>query len=336
TEAHNNVRILDGLINVVLGANTSFSGAGVSFSDTRYLGITVGANPEMVPRQILIPAFHSIRSERAYGLSARDDSPTDAVVVDANATVRVKGAASGASVRIFPDAANEQDAELVLSESVNETWGIKLKYDGVANHIGFYGFTSGPANELGPWLTIHRNTGRLTLAEDIWMNDANASITFNNANTRIERSDDDLIIWADDEVAINPDGDVRLDIDTLFVDSTDDRVGIGTTSPESTLFVQGNSGEPMIRARVGNSTKFLADSNGGTTIGEFAVPPTDGLRVAGDALVGGKQVPVGEERLRIVRGTVNSDASIRAGAGFTVNNVSAGRYFILFSTAFSD
>ena len=41
-------------------------------------------------------------------------------------------------------------------------------------------------------------------------------------------------------LATNADGDVIIDTNTFFVDAVTNRVGIGTTTPESTLHVNGN------------------------------------------------------------------------------------------------
>lgn len=72
TERHSKVGVTKGMVNVFLGSITSM--AAVDFSQTRYLGITVDvddkpttADPEMVPRQMIIPAFHAKNSEKLAG-----------------------------------------------------------------------------------------------------------------------------------------------------------------------------------------------------------------------------------------------------------------------------
>jgi hypothetical protein len=57
----------------------------------------------------------------------------------------------------------------------------------------------------------------------------------NDSNIRIFRSSRNLHIEA-------PDGDIRMDFGTLCVDSVNDRVGIGTTSPNLKFKVQGQAG----------------------------------------------------------------------------------------------
>lgn len=72
TERHSKVGVVNGMVNVFLGSITSL--AAVDFSQTRYLGITVDvddkpstADPEMVPRQMIIPAFHAKNAEKLAG-----------------------------------------------------------------------------------------------------------------------------------------------------------------------------------------------------------------------------------------------------------------------------
>lgn len=72
-------------------------------------------------------------------------------------------------------------------------------------------------------------------------------------------------------------------------------VGIGTSSPGSKLDVRGS-------VKLGNSGEFFAAA--------------------------------GSENLRMVRGNVNSDGTILAGAGFSMQHLGAGTYRITFATAF--
>ena len=77
TERHSKVGVVNGMVNLFLGSITAMSG--VDFSQTRYLGITVDvddkpttADPEMVPRQMIIPAFHAKTAENATKLAGHD------------------------------------------------------------------------------------------------------------------------------------------------------------------------------------------------------------------------------------------------------------------------
>lgn len=71
-ERHDKVGVLNGLVNVFLGSINPLTT--VDFSSTRHLGITIDADnipntpePEMIPRQMIIPAFWAKNSEKLAG-----------------------------------------------------------------------------------------------------------------------------------------------------------------------------------------------------------------------------------------------------------------------------
>jgi len=78
TETHQKVGVVNGMVNVFLGSiNPTL--ASVDFSQTRHLGITIDADnnpltpdPEMVPRQMIIPAFAAKQAENSTLLAGRD------------------------------------------------------------------------------------------------------------------------------------------------------------------------------------------------------------------------------------------------------------------------
>ncbi len=67
----------------------------------------------------------------------------------------------------------------------------------------------------------------------------------------------------------------------LTVDK-DGLIGINTTDPQADLMVDGTTDGDVFRVRVDASTKLYVDDNGGVSVGSYATPPNDGLRVAGD------------------------------------------------------
>ena len=84
SETHPSVSVVDGLFNVILGRGTS----PVPIEDSvfnqpdRWLGITVGSDPELIPRTQLVSvpyAFHA--DEAQLALSVADNSITDAKIV---------------------------------------------------------------------------------------------------------------------------------------------------------------------------------------------------------------------------------------------------------------
>ncbi|MBT4483765.1 MAG: polysaccharide deacetylase family protein [Candidatus Latescibacteria bacterium] len=62
-------------------------------------------------------------------------------------------------------------------------------------------------------------------------------------------------------------GDLTVDTDTLFVDSTNNRVGIGTTSPFAKLSVEQNAGETGFSVGSSTATNFIVNKNGYVGIG---------------------------------------------------------------------
>jgi len=59
-------------------------------------------------------------------------------------------------------------------------------------------------------------------------------------------------------------------------------VGIGTTGALADLMIEGTTDGNVLRVRVDNTTKFIVDDNGGTSIGSITEPPVNGLYVQGD------------------------------------------------------
>lgn len=86
SEVLTDVVVRDGLFTVLLGDTTPIPAA--AFGGPLYMGIQVGDDGEMQPRQRIAPvpyAFQAQRAyqaDRAYGLSAADGDPADAVTVD--------------------------------------------------------------------------------------------------------------------------------------------------------------------------------------------------------------------------------------------------------------
>ena len=96
TEAHtgaNTVPVNNGLFHVLLGSLNPIP-AGVWSNQTVYLGIKVATDSEMTPREVVGRVAYALAADRAitaYGLSASDGTPADAVSVDASGNVKVLG-----------------------------------------------------------------------------------------------------------------------------------------------------------------------------------------------------------------------------------------------------
>jgi len=74
--------------------------------------------------------------------------------------------------------------------------------------------------------------------------------------------------------------------DSSFVVTTAGKVGIGTTSPLTKLDVIAASGQDGFRVQFNGSNRFMVHSNGGTSIGSGATPPSLGLYVNGKVGIG--------------------------------------------------
>jgi hypothetical protein len=101
-ETHTNVTVREGRFNVLLGYSDPLSAALFSQPD-RYIGVTVAPYAEMSPRQRFASApyaFHADHTARAYGLSASDGDPVDAVTVDGTGNVAIGDGSTSANVEI--------------------------------------------------------------------------------------------------------------------------------------------------------------------------------------------------------------------------------------------
>ena len=124
----------------------------------------------------------------------------------------------------------------------------------------------------------------------------------------------------------NADGDIKFDTDTLFIDSSANRVGIGTTTPSEQINLVGSSGASKIRFDGDSSNlqnNFIGitgyddliiasdEANSGTasTI-QFKVDSTERMRIDSNGSVGIGVTP-----------DTSSTPSIQIGSG-VINNIS--------------
>jgi formylglycine-generating enzyme required for sulfatase activity len=98
-------------------------------------------------------------------------------------------------------------------------------------------------------------------------------------------------------------------------------VGVGAT-PNSRLHVNGDGIDPSLRVQVNGSSKLIVDGNGGTAIGESAVPPANGLYVSGNVGIGITLGTTPSTELEVA-GTVTATAFSGDGSGLTNLAVSA-------------
>ena len=131
TETQSSVAVLDGIYNVLLGSTTPIPDAVFDGND-RWLGVTVGSDLEMSPRQRIASVGYAINSDMVDGqhasdfgdghsLDAADSSPTDAVYVDNGGNVGIGTTLPEAKLHVVDglirvkNSTADSDAGLVLS-----------------------------------------------------------------------------------------------------------------------------------------------------------------------------------------------------------------------------
>lgn len=109
--------------------------------------------------------------------------------------------------------------------------------------------------------------------------------------------------------------DGKFDTNTLVVDSTNNRVGIGTTSPDVFLDIEGASATQHINATSGNANTFYQLA--GTTTGSFEVGGGDSVYISANNASGAMYLRTGGTNTRM---TIQSNgnwkyAGLASGAG---------------------
>jgi FtsZ-binding cell division protein ZapB len=102
-------------------------------------------------------------------------------------------------------------------------------------------------------------------------------------------------------------------------------VGIGTTAPNARLNINSVAGSDALRAQVNGNTKLLVHSGGGVAIGSSAVPPANGLYVAGKVAIG--LTTASSFNLHVVGSTFISNVlNVGNGGIFSYNSSGTGVY----------
>ena len=123
-------------------------------------------------------------------------------------------------------------------------------------------------------------------------------------------------------------GNVAVDTDTLFVDTVNDRVGVGTTSPTTALDVVGTVTATAFAGNASTATKLAASVNiGGVAFdGSAAIVPTTFTTAtfSGDVTVDSTTFHVDSTNNRVGVGTTSPDAALHVqttGSGATGGTV---------------
>ncbi len=109
----NEVTVTNGLFSVMLGSTTSFASAGVDFTQTLYLGVSIEADAEMSPRKILgtVPAaFEAQNAEQFGGLATtsflRSDQAGTLATTSSNALLTLIQNGAGNLLELFSGVTN--------------------------------------------------------------------------------------------------------------------------------------------------------------------------------------------------------------------------------------
>ncbi|WMM94969.1 tail fiber protein [Pelagibacter phage HTVC168P] len=116
---------------------------------------------------------------------------------------------------------------------------------------------------------IENKTGDLILrtpdAESIFLRDAGGNnLAQFNDNSGVNLYHNASVKLATTSTGVDVTGDLTVDTNTLYVDSTNNRVGIGTTSPGYNLVVKNNSGTSTIRVESSDNYRIDIQATSGT------------------------------------------------------------------------
>jgi len=169
----------------------------------------------------------------------------------------------------------------------------------VASNLLVGGILSGDGSGL-----TNLNLGIVEESDPLFTNSVAVGITsadIANWNSGVATETDPQVGVISDHYVPNWNG-LALVTGTIYDDGN---IGIGTTSPNSTLHINGSINKIPLRVQVDGGSRLTVGSNGGVSIGTFQdTPPTKGLYVFGDVGIG---TAMPGSKLD-VRGTVSATA----------------------------
>jgi len=172
---------------------------------------------------------------------------------------------------------------VIRTDDNSEDLTLRGGLDDAGGQIKLYGSTAASANDIAYFADEH----------EFWNTAVTQKIAF-NGNEISFGSAQDVNLYRSGADALKTDdslevvGDFNADSGTLFVDASDNSVGIGTTAPAEKLEVAGN-----IQLDSSNANLLIKQGTGGTTGGMYFTFSSDATKYAGMELVYDTRTTVG-------------------------------------------
>ncbi len=223
-ESHLGVSVVGGLFNVELGGSVNFAGAGVSFDEQYWIGISVGGGAEITPRYKLTSSSYSmapwtIDADNIYRETGNVGIGTNSPVYK----LHVSAEGGGTAVYGFTDALFIDNFGIIGAQDVSTCWGGLGGYTVEGNDVGVYG-VQGTGDYAGYFDGGVFVDGQITISGG---SPGAGKVLTSNASG--------LATWQ------TPAGGSNWTLSSGNVYRTTGNVGIGTSSPTNKLHVVGNT-----------------------------------------------------------------------------------------------
>ena len=321
---------------------TAFNGS------ARYLGVTVAAGAtiattdnEITPRQQIVSTAFAMRAKFAESIG----SSSDLTLTPLSGTASNYGLGWYGTGRLFGSTAVDGpvlygNAGGALGSNASGTYNTALRWD-ASGRVGVgLGATSiaSTTNKLtlqgdvtsttttADQLTIRGNTDnnkRLLLGFDTTANTASLQ-SYTGATAKgpllLNPAGGPVGVGKlDPSVAFDVTGAIKASTSitsgtSMAANGTNGYTFAGTGDTDGGLF---SSGDGLVTLKTNGIDRINVNESGNVGIGTGTAAPTAKLDVAGDIKSNGKSVPVAEENLRIIRGSVNAAGDKLFGTGFT-------------------
>ena len=309
----NSVEINNGNFTVLLGSGSG-NALNIDFNqDEYYVGVTVGTDSEMSPRQRIGAAAYSFNADTVDGVNiATVTSTPEGSVTGSVGDMALDTTAGKIYIKTSGTDNNTGWSEIVGSGGITTFSGLTdstisspssgniLVYDGTDSWDNKTLTGDASINSSGV-LTINPNSVSLgtdttgsyvaTIADagsgDITVNNSgteNASVTLDIADDALDFTELSDTLVVDATTAFDMDtnsADFNFDSNTLFIDSSANQIGIGTSTPGSKLDVAGDVrilAQGDLRLADADSSAYLAFQAPGNVTSDvvWTLPSADG------------------------------------------------------------